>query len=227
MSCWRELGLHLGMSVNLSARNLIDSELPDRSRALLERAWNPRRPADRGGHRERHPGRSRASRSRAERPASRPASLVSIDDFGTGNASIEYLAQPSRERDQDRQILHHRHLRGRARRGHRALDDRSCAPSRLERRGRGHRERGRDRPPRRPGLPHRTGLCHLPAAARGPAHRGCCSTISTWSASRRPLRGDKNGLLAQPAASSRARSSTASIIDSVSLPVNVFCWLGW
>ena len=27
-------------------------------------------------------------------------------------------------------------------------------------------------------------------------------------------------------ASSRARSSTASIIGAVSLPVNVFCWLG-
>ena len=28
------------------------------------------------------------------------------------------------------------------------------------------------------------------------------------------------------AASSRARRSTASIIGAVSLPVNVFCWLG-
>ena len=29
------------------------------------------------------------------------------------------------------------------------------------------------------------------------------------------------------AASSRARANTSSIIGSVSLPVNVFCWLGW
>ena len=35
------------------------------------------------------------------------------------------------------------------------------------------------------------------------------------------------GPQSQLSASSRARASTASIIASVSLPVNVFCWLGW
>jgi hypothetical protein len=35
------------------------------------------------------------------------------------------------------------------------------------------------------------------------------------------------GALGGSPANSRARTSTASIIGSVSRPVNVFCWLGW
>ena len=39
-------------------------------------------------------------------------------------------------------------------------------------------------------------------------------------------RNDRRRTTDQPA-SSTARSNTASSIGSVSLPVNVFCWLGW
>lgn len=41
------------------------------------------------------------------------------------------------------------------------------------------------------------------------------------------LTGPVPGYGAPSPASSRARSSTASVIGSVRRPVNVFCWLGW
>jgi diguanylate cyclase (GGDEF)-like protein len=89
---WREQGLELDMSVNLSARNLLDLGLPDRVQTLLREHWieperltvevtesatmvDPERAAEVLG----------ALRERGVR--------VSIDDFGTGNASIAYLTQ--------------------------------------------------------------------------------------------------------------------------------------
>jgi diguanylate cyclase (GGDEF)-like protein len=102
---WRERDIDLEMSVNLSARNLIDTELPSQIAALLERHAVPAERLtvevtesaaviDRG-------------RAVAGLQALRASGVsVSIDDFGTGNASIEYLATlPASEIKIDRSFI--------------------------------------------------------------------------------------------------------------------------
>jgi diguanylate cyclase (GGDEF)-like protein len=89
---WRKLGIDVQMSVNLSARNLVDAELPQQVADIL--------------------GRHRVAPDRLVVEVTESAAMVdprravavlaalratgigvSVDDFGTGNASIEYLAQ--------------------------------------------------------------------------------------------------------------------------------------
>jgi diguanylate cyclase (GGDEF)-like protein len=89
---WREQGLELDMSVNLSARNLLDLGLPDRIQALLRAHWiEPERLTVEVTE--------SATMAAPERAAEVLGALrerrikVSIDDFGTGNASIAYLTQ--------------------------------------------------------------------------------------------------------------------------------------
>jgi diguanylate cyclase (GGDEF)-like protein len=102
---WRELGIDIRMSVNLSARNLLDAQLPQRIAELLER------------HRI-EPDRlivevtESAAMADPRRAVAVLASLratgigVSVDDFGTGNASIEYLANlPATEIKIDRSFI--------------------------------------------------------------------------------------------------------------------------
>jgi len=89
---WRRLGLDLEMSVNLSARNLLEPELPERIRVLLrkhqvapERLTLEVTESDTMSDPERAAQVLHALRVTGVR--------VSIDDFGTGNASIAYLAR--------------------------------------------------------------------------------------------------------------------------------------
>jgi diguanylate cyclase (GGDEF)-like protein len=102
---WREHGLRLDMSVNLSARNLLDLELPSQIDALLRR------------HRV-APERlmvevtESATMADPDRAADVLCALrdrgvgVSIDDFGTGNASIAYLTSlPANEIKIDRSFI--------------------------------------------------------------------------------------------------------------------------
>jgi diguanylate cyclase (GGDEF)-like protein len=92
MSIWRTLGLRLGMSVNLSARNLLDVELPAQIEGLLEEHGVP---ADQLTL-EVTESATLVDPERAIRVLSalRASGMtVSIDDFGTGNASIEYLTR--------------------------------------------------------------------------------------------------------------------------------------
>jgi diguanylate cyclase (GGDEF)-like protein len=102
---WRELGLELTCAVNLSARNLLDLELPDRVKDLL-----------RDHHAE--PGHltvevtesaTMADPERAIEVLEQLRALgvgVSIDDFGSGNASIAYLTQlPADEVKIDRSLV--------------------------------------------------------------------------------------------------------------------------
>ena len=92
MSSWRELGLRLGISVNLSARNLLDLELPAQIESLLAEHTIP---ADQLTV-EVTESATLADPERALRVLSALRAIgvtVSIDDFGTGNASIEYLAK--------------------------------------------------------------------------------------------------------------------------------------
>jgi diguanylate cyclase (GGDEF)-like protein len=105
LKAWREQGIQLGMSVNLSARNLLDPGLPANIAALLTRYEVP-------------PGAltvevtESAAMVDQERAVAVLAVLrehgvgVSVDDFGTGNASIEYLAKlPATELKIDRSFI--------------------------------------------------------------------------------------------------------------------------
>ena len=89
---WRQAGLELGMSVNLSARNLHDPELPEQIASALARHGVPAAALT---------VEVTESAAMAD-PATAVGVLealralgvgVSIDDFGSGNASIAYLAK--------------------------------------------------------------------------------------------------------------------------------------
>jgi diguanylate cyclase (GGDEF)-like protein len=91
MANWREHGLDLSVAVNLSARNLVDLDLPGQVAAALHRHAVP-------AERLTLEVTESATLLAPERAAQALAALraigvaVSIDDFGTGNASIGYLS---------------------------------------------------------------------------------------------------------------------------------------
>jgi diguanylate cyclase (GGDEF)-like protein len=102
---WRKVGIDVQMSVNLSARNLADAELPQQIADIL------------GRHRV-APDRlmvevtESAAMDDPHRAVAVLAALrdsgvgISVDDFGTGNASIEYLAKlPASEIKIDRSFI--------------------------------------------------------------------------------------------------------------------------
>lgn len=104
-SAWRRRGIGLMMSVNLSARNLLDPELPDRIAALLERQGVPAEQLIV----EVTESAAMADPERGIRVLNALREMgigVSVDDFGTGNASIEYLADlPATELKIDRSFV--------------------------------------------------------------------------------------------------------------------------
>jgi diguanylate cyclase (GGDEF)-like protein len=105
MLVWRSRGIDLEMSVNLSARNLLDPELPQQVAELLRRHGIP-------AARLTVEVTESAALVDPERAIAALLALraggvgVSIDDFGTGNASIEYLATlPASELKIDRSFI--------------------------------------------------------------------------------------------------------------------------
>ncbi len=89
---WREAGLELGMSVNLSARNLHDPELPEQIASLLAHHAIPAAALTL----EVTESAAMADPATAVGVLEALRALgagVSIDDFGSGNASIAYLAK--------------------------------------------------------------------------------------------------------------------------------------
>ncbi len=89
---WREAGLELGMSVNLSARNLHDPELPEQIASLLAHHAVPAAALTL----EVTESAAMADPATAVGVLEALRALgsgVSIDDFGSGNASIAYLAK--------------------------------------------------------------------------------------------------------------------------------------
>jgi diguanylate cyclase (GGDEF)-like protein len=89
---WRQAGLQLGMSVNLSARNLHDPELPGQIAVALERHAVPAAALTL----EVTESAAMADPATAVGVLDALRALgvgVSIDDFGSGNASIAYLAK--------------------------------------------------------------------------------------------------------------------------------------
>jgi diguanylate cyclase (GGDEF)-like protein len=89
---WRQAGLQLGMSVNLSARNLHDPELPSQIESALTRHAVPAAALTL----EVTESAAMADPATAVGVLEALRALgvgVSIDDFGSGNASIAYLAK--------------------------------------------------------------------------------------------------------------------------------------
>jgi diguanylate cyclase (GGDEF)-like protein len=102
---WRELGLHISMAVNLSARNLLDPELPHKIQSLLNRhATEPGSLVV-----EVTESATMADPERAVGVLSALRSMgvgVSIDDYGTGHASFTYLTTlPANEIKIDRSFV--------------------------------------------------------------------------------------------------------------------------
>jgi diguanylate cyclase (GGDEF)-like protein len=89
---WRDLGVDIQMSVNLSARNLLDVELPLRIAEILDRHCIA--PDRLVVEITESAAMDDPRRAVAVLAALRATGVgVSVDDFGTGNASIEYLAK--------------------------------------------------------------------------------------------------------------------------------------
>ncbi|MGA2453681.1 MAG: EAL domain-containing protein [Solirubrobacteraceae bacterium] len=105
MVAWRRRGIDLEMSVNLSARNLLDPELPEQ---VVERLRRHELPPERlTVEVTESAALADPERAVAALQALRDSGVgVSIDDFGTGNASIEYLATlPASELKIDRSFI--------------------------------------------------------------------------------------------------------------------------
>ena len=102
---WRELGLHFGMSVNLSARNLLDPALPDQIEELLREHGVS--PAELTVEVTESATMADPERAVGVLRALRASGIgVSVDDFGTGNASIAYLTRlPATEIKIDRSFI--------------------------------------------------------------------------------------------------------------------------
>ena len=132
---WREQGLKLAVSVNLSTRSLLDIEFPSELKALLAQ-WR----ADSGlararGHRvvdARQPDARQGDPHRAL-AARHPA----VDRRLRDRLLVAVLSAPaSRRRDQDRPVVRDEHERAGRRRGDRPLDGRPRPQPRAGRRGR-------------------------------------------------------------------------------------------
>lgn len=105
LAAWRKRGLELGMAVNLSACNLHDQELPAHIESLLANHATP----DGALTVEVTESAAMSDTDRALRVLSALRGLgvgVSIDDFGSGHASIAYLARlPATELKIDRSLV--------------------------------------------------------------------------------------------------------------------------
>ena len=124
-AAWRSQGLPMNVSINISARDLIDRELPERFEALLAaRALRAR-----SGSRSRSPrARSSTIPGHAIRNLERlrSAGLQARDRRLRHRLFVARLpAAPAGPRAQDRQVVRDGHGDRRQRRDHRALDDRA------------------------------------------------------------------------------------------------------
>jgi diguanylate cyclase (GGDEF)-like protein len=102
---WQKLGIDVQVSVNLSARNLADAELPRQIAEILER--HQMAPNKLVVEVTESAAMDDPHRAVAVLAALRDSGIgISVDDFGTGNASIEYLAKlPASEIKIDRSFI--------------------------------------------------------------------------------------------------------------------------
>jgi diguanylate cyclase (GGDEF)-like protein len=107
LATWRQAGLDLGMSVNLSAFNLSDPSLPAHVESLLKAHSTPRGALTV----EVTESAAMADVDKALRVLHALSGLgvgISIDDFGSGHASIAYLTRlPATELKIDRSLITH------------------------------------------------------------------------------------------------------------------------
>ena len=179
---WRDAGLKIAVSVNLSTRNLLDRELPGRIQELLTR-WevDPAALAL-----EVTESSMMANPKRAKHVLGQLAALglrLSIDDFGTGYSSLSYLRELPRRRGQDRPLVRDAYAGAGTRRRDRALDDRPRPQPRARRRGRGrggHRGLGDAARARLPDRPRGT-----TSAARSRRRRSRSGCRRGWPSVRR------------------------------------------
>ena len=153
---WREAGLDIGISVNLSARSLLDTLLPNTVAEALERWGLP-------SNRLTLEITETIVLSDADRALEMLADLrrlgvrLSLDDFGTGYSSLTHLSElPIQQLKIDRSFVSQVHDSP-ARPGHRRRRRRPGRPPRPRGRRRGHREARDGRPARRAGLRARPG----------------------------------------------------------------------
>jgi EAL domain-containing protein (putative c-di-GMP-specific phosphodiesterase class I) len=101
---WRQRGLDLGVSVNVSVNDLSDAQVVD---DIVHMASRRARQADPGNHRNRRDARPRQGLRRRRTPAC-GGLRISLDDFGTGNASLTYLRRLAPEEVKiDRSFITH------------------------------------------------------------------------------------------------------------------------
>lgn len=106
---WREQGNMLGVSVNLSPRNLLDPHLPNQIRAMLAEAGVP---ADQLTLEFAESAFAAEIDTRSERPLRALRELhdigvrIAIDDFGAGHSTLSYLQKlPVHEVKIDRSLI--------------------------------------------------------------------------------------------------------------------------
>ena len=105
---WREAGIELTVSVNLSTRDLIDVSLPEEIGELLEETRVPAHLLEL----EITESVIMADPMRARGVVARLRDMgvkVAIDDFGLGLLVARVPEEPARERPEDRQVVRHQH----------------------------------------------------------------------------------------------------------------------
>ena len=121
--CGAQQGIELAVSVNVSARELIQSSLPETFSALLAQAWRGARVDLDRDHRKRDHGRPE-SRDRNARPPAR-AGDSSVDRRLRHRLFVAVVSEADAgRRTEDRQVVRDGHVRSQGRRDDRALDHR-------------------------------------------------------------------------------------------------------
>ena len=171
LAAWQAAGHDVRMSVNLSASQLADEQLPDLLVELLETHRRPGRAAAARAHRV-------GPHAPGDRPAAADARAPALHRRGPRPRRLRHRLlvarppqQPAPRRGEDRPLVHRRDggRRRRPRRRHRRHADGRAAGLRGRRRG--HRDREPARPAARARLPARPGLPLRPARAGGRGDR--------------------------------------------------------
>ena len=169
---WRNRGLPMNVSVNISSRDLIDSELARRLKEMLEREscaaqWLTLEVTESAIVGE--PGHALKNLERLHELGCK----LAVDDYGTGYSSLAYLRRlPLDELKIDKSFIMGMAQR-RERRADRPLDDRARAQARPDGRRERRRGRGDAREAARARLRQRAGLPAVASAGgRGRSRRG-------------------------------------------------------